>query len=244
MVIIFKTFFIYGFLAVFTWLERKFYYKFPSNWHRITKNYGFFAINALVAGLIIIPLTQYFTNLWHYRPDNSYFLLADILIYDLMIYGWHRLNHQIKFLWRFHQIHHYDNAIDVSTAVRFHFGEVILSAIFRIPIIIIFDMPNESIIIAETILLCASIFQHANWNLSPKWDKIISLIFITPAWHFLHHHAIQADTDSHYGNVFSFWDRIFQTRAQSKFRKANMIIGLQAKTDKDFMRLLKQPFLG
>ncbi len=208
---------------------------------RIIQNFALFGINGLLSSLIIIPLTLFATQ-FNPPPADITNIFLDILIYDFMIYWWHRLNHQLPILWRFHRVHHCDEFYDISTAVRFHAGEVLLSALFRLPVIYVFSLSYQSIIISETILLVWAIFQHANWAIPKRINDAISLVLVTPQWHFLHHHDQKSDTDSHYGNFLTIWDRIFATRAASVRAKPEMIIGLRQIRHCNFVNLLLLPF--
>ncbi|MEM7073108.1 MAG: sterol desaturase family protein [Pseudomonadota bacterium] len=225
--------------------------KRPFSWTRhdgmrIMRNLGFGGLNAVLAPLIILPVSA-FAVMHHLglRPETwqgGWFILIDILILDLLIYGWHRANHQIEFLWRFHQVHHLDRFLDTTSAVRFHFGEVILSALMRIPILMLFDISFTSVVIYETVLFTSAIFQHSNLALPIKLERWLNWILVTPRWHWMHHHRIQRDTDSHYGNLLTLWDRIFCSLASGE-RRLDMPIGLAgSKGDAGFLELLKLPF--
>ena len=145
-------------------------------------------------------------------------------------------------LWRFHEVHHLDCFLDTTTALRFHFGEVLLSALFRAAVIALFDIPIASILVFETLVLAAAIFHHSNLALPPGLEVGLSRIVITPSIHWVHHHAVQRDTDSNYGTIFSFWDRMFGTRSQTQ-RTLDMIIGVEGRAENGFLQLIVRPFL-
>ncbi|WP_419903219.1 sterol desaturase family protein [Kiloniella sp.] len=212
---------------------------------RVQKNIGLWICNIILSPLIIIQITIWATeNSLDWRPDymNGWSsLVIDVLIMDFLIYWWHRLNHEIPFLWRFHEVHHLDDTLDTTSALRFHFGEILLSAIARAGIVIILDVSFASIIVFETCVLIATVFHHSNIKFKRNIEKLLGYIFITPGIHWIHHHAIRADTDSNYGTIFSCWDPLFNTRSKNT-RKLGMRIGVEGVRDKGFIALLLRPF--
>ena len=104
-------------------------------WRRLARNTGLFGINLLVSPLIVLPITvwagQFSTGLRPAWLSGWTGLAVDLVLLDFWIYWWHRANHELSFLWRFHQVHHFDELLDSTTALRFHFGEVVLSALVR-----------------------------------------------------------------------------------------------------------------
>ena len=127
----------------------------------------------------------------------------------------------MPFFWRFHKIHHLDEFLDVTTALRFHFGEVLLSTFFRAIIIIIFDISWMSIICFEILVLFSSAFHHSNIRIPEFLDKIVSKRFITSSIHGIHHHAIDRDTNSNYSTIFNYIQRLEQDFYHTKFAKIN-----------------------
>jgi sterol desaturase/sphingolipid hydroxylase (fatty acid hydroxylase superfamily) len=215
---------------------------------RLFSNGGLFGTNVILSIFIIVPISVWATATgpdWRsaYAPwwDGIGGLLADLLILDMLIYFWHRANHQFPLLWRFHEVHHLDATLDSTTAFRFHWGEVLLSALARAVIVISLDIPLESVLVFETQVLLAAIFAHSNVKLSPGLEKALGWIVITPAIHWIHHHAIRRDTDSNYGNLFSFWDRLFRTFNKTP-RSPTMSIGVEREPEKPFLRLFMRPF--
>lgn len=210
-------------------------------------NLGLWFVNLLLSRLLVIPVTLAAVNMaLDWRPAGAgplpWILLAvDIVVLDAWIYWWHRYNHEIPFLWRFHQVHHLDQQLDSTTALRFHFGEVALSALVRAPVIILMGMPFSSVIVFETLVLMAAMFHHSNARL-PSWvETSASRVLITPGIHWVHHHAVRADTDSNYGTLFSFWDRLFGSVGPGS-RQPGMALGLAGVAETRFGRLLLLPF--
>lgn len=134
---------------------------------------------------------------------------ASILALDMWMYWWHRLNHLVPFLWRFHRMHHSDPEMDVTTATRFHLGEIMLSSLLRLVVIVLLGIPVEAIILFDVIQLPIISFHHANISLPQLLDKMLMWFIVTPFMHKVHHSRIKAETDSNFSSLFSVWDRLF-----------------------------------
>ena len=134
-----------------------------------------------------------------------------IVLFDLWMYLWHRANHRIPFLWRFHRMHHSDPDMDASTALRFHPGEVILSSAIRMVVLPLLGMTLMQLAIYEAILLPVILFHHSNVRL-PRWFEygLLGLV-VTPAMHRVHHSRWKPETDSNYGSIFPWWDWLMGT---------------------------------
>ncbi len=214
-------------------------------WKRWGRNAALFAGNTVLSPLLVLPVTLFAANhglSWRPVPDNPYFALAiDLILLDLFIYFWHRANHEVPFLWRFHEVHHRDEHLDATTAVRFHFGEVALSALVRGSVIFLLGVPMSSVIVFEIVVLLAAIFQHSNARLPAQLERALSRVIITPSLHWVHHHAVRSDTDSTYGTFFSFWDRIFRSSSKTK-RVPDMKIGVEGGQDFGLLALIVAPF--
>lgn len=172
-------------------------------------------------------------------------ILFTILIVDFFG-GWlvHIIEHKLKFLWRFHVIHHADNNVDVTTGLRHHPLESVLRGIFFFMGITITGSPMYAVMIYQTILVFFTAFEHANINL-PLWlDKGMSYIFISPNMHKVHHHWKQPYTDSNYGTIVSIWDRLLGTYQYLDKKDIKYGIDKDYPNDKDeeFLMLLKKPF--
>lgn len=152
-------------------------------------------------------------NLFQAAPIVK-FILA-LLLLDLSFYYWHRLNHSWSFLWRFHNTHHLDPDLDTSTAFRFHFGEVALSAIFRFTQVIVIGPTLFAFLSFELFFRIATFFHHSNLRLPKKLDNILKFIIVTPRMHGIHHSNYKNETDSNYSVIFSFWDRVHKSFQQN-----------------------------
>ncbi|NNG05630.1 MAG: sterol desaturase family protein [Inquilinus sp.] len=215
-------------------------------WRRLARNGGLWLANIGLSPLVVLPISIWASQhalawrpgWWSGWPGT----LIDLLILDFLIYWWHRANHVFPLLWRFHEIHHLDRFLDTTSAVRFHFGEVVLSALARAGAILLLGIPIESILVFEVLVLTGALFHHSNLRLPPKVERTLARIVITPSIHWVHHHAVRADTDSNYGTFFSFWDPLFGSRSRTS-RTAEMPIGVEGLGERPFPALLVRPFL-
>ena len=217
-------------------------------WNRAVRNLALFLLNGGVSFAVVVPVTAWAaTHALDWRPSawpaGVGGLLIDLLLLDFFIYWWHRLNHVLPVLWRFHQVHHMDRFLDSTSAVRFHFGEVILSALVRGAFVFAMGIPLSSVLMFEVLVLLSSIFQHSNIRLPVALDRALSTVIVTPGWHWMHHHALRADTDSNYANTLTVWDRLFASRSPND-RDLLMEIGIErVKSDAGFLELLGKPFI-
>lgn len=172
--------------------------------------------NTLILGLAFGSLTQFVTG---WTEQNQYgvlnaldgagpirFLVALVLL-DGWLYLWHRANHAIPFLWRFHRMHHSDPHMDVTTATRFHLGELTASAVARLALIPLFGFSIWEIIAYDILLVAVTQFHHADISLG-RVDGCLRLLIVTPDMHKVHHSDFQPETDSNYSSVLSVWDRL------------------------------------
>jgi sterol desaturase/sphingolipid hydroxylase (fatty acid hydroxylase superfamily) len=134
-----------------------------------------------------------------------------LLVKSLTQYAFHLYSHNQPLLWRLHRVHHCDVHLDVSSALRTHPFELIASTAFVVPIVVIFGLSPVVLAAFEAVEVFVNMLTHANVRIPPTVERYVRALFVTPALHRLHHSAFQAETDSNYGNVFSFWDRLFGT---------------------------------
>lgn len=140
------------------------------------------------------------------------FALIGLLILDLVgAYLVHLVEHKVKFLWRFHLIHHTDTWVDTTSANRHHPGESVIRFIFTIVGVLIVGAPMWMVFLYQTLSVIATQFNHANIVLPKKVDVLLSYFIVSPDMHKVHHHYVLPYTDSNYGNIFSVWDRLFGT---------------------------------
>lgn len=212
---------------------------------RLVVNGALGAVVLLISPLIVLPLTAYASDhaLWN-RPEATpgwMTLIVDIVVLDFWTYWLHRAYHEIPLMWRLHAPHHLDGHLDTTTALRFHAGEVALSAILRMGPILLLAMPFGHVVIFETLLLAASVFHHSNLRLPSSIEATLSRLVVTPSIHWVHHHADRRDTNSNYATLFSLWDRAFGTRSRTR-RRPDMKIGLEGLQDRPLFLLLLAPF--
>jgi sterol desaturase/sphingolipid hydroxylase (fatty acid hydroxylase superfamily) len=168
------------------------------------------------------------------------------LLMDLTFYWWHRANHRIPLLWRFHNVHHIDPDLDVSTAFRFHFGELAFSSAFRILQLGLIGPSLGSYLIYETVFQAGTLFQHSNLRLPLRAERVLVLLVVTPRMHGIHHSQVPAETNSNYSTVFSFWDRLHRTLGLN-IPQAGIDIGIPGYTwekDNSLGNALLAPFRG
>jgi len=169
-----------------------------------------------------------------------------IIIFDFLIYIQHVVFHKIECFWRIHRVHHTDIEFDVTTAIRFHPIEIILSMIYKLVAVYLIGPVAFAIILYEIILNAAALFGHSNILLGKKLDFLLRKIFVTPDMHRIHHSVLRKETDSNYGNVFSIWDKVFKTyRELPEAGYDGMVIGLDKFRDTSsgqLLQLLKNPF--
>ena len=213
--------------------------------NRLGRNLALWLGNVILSLLVVVPLTSVAATLApNWRPDwwqGAPGLAIDLVLLDLLIYWWHRWNHEIPFLWRFHEVHHLDRTLDTTTALRFHFGEVTLSALARAAVVVVLAFPIASVLAFEASILLAALFHHSNLRLPTAFEQALARLIITPSLHWVHHHARRVDTDSNYGTVLSSWDRLFATRSATP-RRPGMPIGVEDQVERPLLELLVRPF--
>lgn len=162
-----------------------------------------------------------------------------IAIFDLAIYAQHRLMHRIPFLWRLHRMHHTDLAIDVSSGVRFHPLEILLSMGIKIGIVLLLGATPAVVLVFEILLSSFSLVTHANIQLPVNFDRQVRRIFVTPDMHRIHHSIVRAEHDTNFGFHVSCWDRLFGSYLyEPQAAQSSMTLGLDRFRTADEQRLL------
>lgn len=153
-------------------------------------------------------------------------ILISILMLDALIYGQHVVFHKVSVLWRIHRMHHVDLDFDVSTGLRFHPIEILISICVKWIAILAIGAPALAVLIFEVLLNVFPMFNHANAGLPPSADRLLRWFIVTPDMHRVHHSVIREETDSNYGFNLSWWDRLFGTyRDQPAKGHRGMTIG-------------------
>lgn len=156
-----------------------------------------------------------------------------VLFFDFAIWAQHLITHKVPILWRLHRVHHADRDIDVTTAIRFHPVEILLSMLLKIGLVYLIGPAALAIILFEIILNGTAMFNHANLAL-PLWlDRPLRVVLVTPDMHRVHHSTLRSEHDSNYGFSLSIWDRLFGTYiAQPGAGHDAMEIGLEWRDDR------------
>ena len=177
--------------------------------------------------------------------DQFYFIevLLGVLLFDFAYYWWHRFNHTIPFLWRFHSIHHLDTHLDVTTSLRFHFGELLLSLVYDVFLILLIGAPLEVYIFYKIILTSSSHFHHSNLKLTDRINNVLMYFIVTPKYHTNHHTVVETTRNANYTSILTIWDRVFFTYIDSNdIDRSNM--GLEnRRLELNLFENLKRPFV-
>jgi sterol desaturase/sphingolipid hydroxylase (fatty acid hydroxylase superfamily) len=230
------------------WPYRRSFSKVVKNWF---SNIPLGAMNGILSGIVmtalVMPLALWSGRLGYgmafIREANHWAaVVVSVLVLDLASYIWHRANHKWDFLWRFHAVHHSDTVFDVSTALRFHPGEVLLSVPIRAFVIITLGLPWDGVLAFDTIFTICNFFEHANLRLPEKIERLIGFFLVTPALHRRHHSRILDDQRGNFATIFSVWDRIGRTLLWA-LSKDDLNVGLSPEDHKDrsFWELLAMP---
>tara|TARA_B100000809_G_scaffold231818_1_gene247249 strand:- start:4215 stop:5039 length:825 start_codon:yes stop_codon:yes gene_type:complete len=171
-------------------------------------------------------------------------LLIAVLALDFSAqYIVHYLLHKIPFMWRFHMVHHSDTNVDATSATRHHPGDYLMREVFALLVIVLFGIPLAYYLFYRMVTVFFAYFTHANFYMPKTIDKILSLVFVTPNMHKFHHHFEMPWTDTNFGNIFSFWDRIFGTLTYDDPKKVTFGLDLLDSTkDQDILYQLNIPF--
>ena len=205
----------YGIENIFPYLR-----KAPNQKKHDLRNLGICLINFFVNGLVgtgVVLVAEWTTKnnfgLLNYvqLPFWSEIIIG-ILLIDFGSYGMHNLTHRIPLLWRFHRVHHSDLYLNSTSSIRFHPLETVLTqGIYLGTAILVFGISMPCFVLYGSIAIPLLIMQHSNTKW-PDWlEKYGRYIFATPGWHKIHHSDDRIQTDSHFGDVFTFWDRLFGT---------------------------------
>ena len=223
---------------------------------RWSNNIGLVVLDSLVlrlgfpilAGGMAVLAAQHGWGLfnWLALPGWAGFIVGFLLL-DLAIYAQHATFHAVPWLWRLHRMHHADQDFDLTTGLRFHPGEIILSMAIKLGLVLALGLSPVTVLVFEVVLNASAIFNHANVKLPAALDRALRLIIVTPDMHRLHHSVNPLETHSNFGFNLPWWDWIFRTyRAQPIAGHDAMTIGLpQFRTARDqwIDRMLLQPFI-
>jgi sterol desaturase/sphingolipid hydroxylase (fatty acid hydroxylase superfamily) len=170
--------------------------------------------------------------------------IATFLLMDYAYWWWHWANHMVPLFWRFHNVHHTDLDLDVSTAARFHFGEMVFSIGFLSVAVTVFGISPVMLVAFFIALEAATLFHHSNWRLAIEFERILNLIIVTPRMHGIHHSIVQRETNSNWGTIFCWWDKLHRTLRRDVPQDA-VTIGVAAYREENELtvgKLLALPF--
>ncbi len=163
---------------------------------------------------------------------------------DLSFYYWHRINHQWRFLWRFHSVHHVDPDLDVTTSFRFHVVEIFFSTGFRAIQVLLLGISPLTYIIYDLVFQLSTMFHHSNLKIPIAVERRLNWVLVTPRMHGIHHSIVRRETNSNYSVIFRCWDQLHHSLILN-VAQARITIGvagyLEAK-DNGLWALLAQPF--
>jgi sterol desaturase/sphingolipid hydroxylase (fatty acid hydroxylase superfamily) len=220
-------------------------------------NFGLGFINMALVPLA--PISGFLAALWAQRNgigalnllDSSWWpiaLIATIAIQSFNGYLTHVLFHKASWLWRIHRVHHFDTVLDVSTGLRHHPIELILTLIIDSLVAIAFGLMPLGLFIYGTTDAIFALLSHANVRFPSKADRLLRSLFVTPPVHAVHHSVIPSETDSNYGTVLTIWDRLFRTYCETPANAPETIkfgiSELQDSRANDFWWQLKSPSMG
>jgi sterol desaturase/sphingolipid hydroxylase (fatty acid hydroxylase superfamily) len=172
-------------------------------------------------------------------------LILALLLLDLTVYLQHRLFHAVPLLWRLHRVHHADIEFDVTTALRFHPGEMLVSLAIKLAAILALGPPVLAVLIFEIVLNGAAMFNHSNVTLPPRLDRVLRWVVVTPDMHRIHHSTNAAEMNRNFGFNLPWWDRLLGSyRAKPQLDQRAMPIGLdqfRAREELRLDRILLQP---
>lgn len=210
---------------------------------------------ALTGLLLSRPVVIFFYGLWKFSGEGllslfngsteafpGRFILV-LLCFDLLIYWQHRLFHHFSWAWRFHRIHHLDEFIDISSALRFHPVEIFFSVLIKISFAALLGASAEEYAIFEIVLSSLAIFNHANIKLHPELDRYLRFLVVTPEMHRVHHSREPHEHMSNFGFNLACWDYIFSSYCPRSRAGDQFPLGLKAERDPHNGSLFIRPFL-
>ena len=136
---------------------------------------------------------------------------AAVLLLDYTLWHWHWLTHRVPFLWRFHLVHHVDLDLDSSTALRFHFGEMMLSVPYRLAQVVVIGADPAAVALWQVLLVASILFHHSNLRLPAGLERVLVRLVVTPRMHGIHHSDYENETNSNWSSLLSAWDWIHGT---------------------------------
>lgn len=208
--------------------------------------------NTVVLKLIVLApflaWTDYvFRQGWGLAPMLGYSgiggIVATVIVFDMFDYWWHRLNHRFGFLWRFHKVHHVDTHVDVTTALRFHPGELFISFFVKLVWIALWGPSLAGFAAFEIAVSLASQFHHSNIDFPERWERNLRKVIVTPRFHTSHHTVSRRTGDANFATIFIVWDHLFGTYREPDPEEMQELGLAEGRYDYlDFVSWLTEPF--
>lgn len=203
---------------------------------RWASNLGLVIVNTLCAR-VLIPLTavsaafvaqsHYWGVLHQVGWPNSVEVVIAVIALDFAIYLQHVMFHAVPLFWRLHMVHHADLDFDVTTGLRFHTIEILLSGVIKLAAVVVIGPAPAAVVLFEVLLNATSMFNHSNVRMPQRLDRLLRLVVVTPEMHRVHHSIIRQETNSNFGFNLPWWDRLLGTyRSQPRDGHTAMTIGL------------------
>lgn len=207
-----------------------------------------FFVNAAMGTLVVMVVVATEEHQWGILnqvniPEYAKVIIG-VLLFDFGSYLTHNLQHKVPFLWRFHRVHHSDYHLNTSSSLRFHPVDVVVAqCLYQSIGAVLIGMSVTTFVIYGTIALPLLIMQHSNVRFPNWFERVFSILIATPGWHKIHHSADQRETDSHYGDVFTLWDRMFGTWGYKKPHEIEYgLTEFKRNEQHSIWYLLKSPF--
>jgi sterol desaturase/sphingolipid hydroxylase (fatty acid hydroxylase superfamily) len=225
--------------GAFVWLERRHPLRPRQNEPRVVRNAPNLALAALSAATIQFiekPMRQPLTRrvegrcwglLQQFRMPCWAEALLALLLLDYTLYVWHILTHRVPLLWRFHSVHHIDLDLDASTALRFHFGEMAISVLWRAGQVLLIGVSPRSLALWQSLLTASILFHHSNIGLPISWERKLNRLIVTPRMHGIHHSIVDEETSSNWSSGLTIWDWLHGT-LRLNIPQQEITIGLPA----------------
>jgi sterol desaturase/sphingolipid hydroxylase (fatty acid hydroxylase superfamily) len=154
-------------------------------------------------------------------------LMFQFIFIDIFMYWWHRANHTFSFLWQFHKLHHTDEKLNTTSAIRFHGAEIALSYVARLLVFPLFGISVNALFVYSLVFLPVVVFHHSNIKINQSFDLLIRKFIVSPKMHRIHHSKIMEETNSNYSSVFSCWDKLFKSNTRKPLHEIDF--GLEEK---------------
>lgn len=202
--------------------------------HRIVVNLVMTALTFLAGAFVVKTAVMYLIGWTSERPFGLLHAVAlpfpvqfaiGFVFMDVTFYYWHRLNHTVPWLWRFHNPHHIDPDLDVSTAFRFHFVEILYSTVFRALQITLLGIASLTFVIYELLFQWGTIFHHSNLRIPIRVERWLNKVIVTPRMHGIHHSTVKGETNSNYSVIFKWWDMLHHS-LRLNIPQENVVVGV------------------